>query len=530
MNAELLDIERLVKMNDLKEVSNPIGFDRGEVPTVDGLYSSEIFGLTVNDRRYTYAYIDLGGYYLMPKAYNTLKMLNRNFEKMIYGTETFRITEEGVVEPDPEGGTGLDFLYKNWEKIKFPKNQSVKRNERIDFLTNHKKNVIFTRKWIVIPVFFRDVNRTSGSSGKTKVPEINDKYADIIRNVKMIESANTFDFMINKLKGKIQTDMYDIYILLKTKLEKKNGYFRKFLMGKSNDYCCRSVITAVSFHDNKFTDMKINYEYTGVPLYTACSLFTPFILWWVGRFFKNELGDSKNGFPINLQGKDKPIYVHLKDPEIEFNSDYIAKQLDRMIENPSSRFDQIYLPVEDDDKKKFGLKGDAIMKFKGRYVRENSTGTSIDNVRPMTWTDIFYMAAVDVTSDKFIEITRYPLLDYLGTYFSRPYVISTRETVPVIYNGILYEKYQKIYVSLRGRSLDKYFVDALKIYPEYLPGLDGDHDGDQTTTKGIFSQEANEEARRIMYSKKNILTTDGGLIRTIGNEGLQTLYTFTKFH
>lgn len=38
------------------------------------------------------------------------------------------------------------------------------------------------------------------------------------------------------------------------------------------------------------------------------------------------------------------------------------------------------------------------------------------------------------------------------------------------------------------------------------------------------------EAEEIMYSKSNILTIDGESIRKIGNEGIQTLYTLTRFH
>lgn len=529
MEAELLDIDRLKRMNGLQEISDPISFDRGEVPTAKGLFSSEIFGLTVSERRETYGVIYLGHRYLMPKAYQSLKSLNRKFEEMIYGTKKFRIDAEGQVVKDENGGTGLTFLYNNWDKINFKKNQSVKHNERVDLLTNNKRDVIFCIDWIVIPAFYRDVNRTAGSSGKTKVPEINDKYNEIIRCVQMIHSANTFDFMINNLMGKVQSLIFEIYSMLKQKLEKKNGYFRKFLMGKSNDYCSRNVITAVSFRANRYDEQVVDFEHTGVPLYTACALFTPFILWWVGRYFKNRLGDVKDSFPIYKKGSKEPTYVHLKDPEVEFNSDYIAKQLDRLIENPSSRFDTIPIPVDDEDKERYGIKEDPIMIFRGRFGTVSSSGRGEDIERPMTWTDIFYMAAYDVTKDKYVEITRYPMLDYLGTYFSKMHIISTRETIPMVINDVVYPDYPKIVLNDKG-ILDRYFVDALKIYPIFLPGLDGDHDGDQVTIKGIFSQEGNEEARRITHSKINILTIDGDIIRSIGNEGIQTLFTLTRFH
>ena len=59
LRADLLDPDRLVKANDLKEITNPVFFIRNSVPTPDGLLSNEIFGITKYDRANTFAYIDL---------------------------------------------------------------------------------------------------------------------------------------------------------------------------------------------------------------------------------------------------------------------------------------------------------------------------------------------------------------------------------------------------------------------------------------------------------------------------------------
>lgn len=122
------------------------------------------------------------------------------------------------------------------------------------------------------------------------------------------------------------------------------------------------------------------------------------------------------------------------------------------------------------------------------------------------------------------------MLDYLGTCFTRIHVLSTRNTVPMIINDKLYDSYPYIDLNLPKSRIEATFIDSYKVCPLYLPGLDGDHDGDQITSKILFSKEANEDAERIMTSKSNILTIDGASIRSIGNEGIQTLYTLTKFH
>jgi hypothetical protein len=120
------------------------------------------------------------------------------------------------------------------------------------------------------------------------------------------------------------------------------------------------------------------------------------------------------------------------------------------------------------------------------------------------------------------------MLDYFGKYFTRIYVMSTRDTIPMIINDILYDEYPKIDLNLPKGRIESLFIDSYKLCPVYLPGLSGDHDGDQITSKIIFSKEANEECEEKMFSKANILTVDGTSIRTIGNEGIQTLYTLTR--
>ena len=69
----------------------------------------------------------------------------------------------------------------------------------------------------------------------------------------------------------------------------------------------------------------------------------------------------------------------------------------------------------------------------------------------------------------------------------------------------------------------------MNIAPVHLPALGADHDGDQTTVKPVFSQEANEECERILHGKTNLLTVQGKGTCKIGNEGVQTLYSMTKF-
>lgn len=534
MKVWLLDSQKFIKVNGLQPVTNAMMFDVGNVPTDDGLFSTTIFGVSTKDRRETFAYIDLKQKFLLPKAYITLKRLNRNFESVIYGTKKFIIDSNGVLVPDEEkGGTGMKWLYDNWEKIKFQRNDSNVRSERIDVIEKNKKDIIFTDKLVVIPAFYRDVNLQS-SEQNPRVPEINDKYAAIIRNVNTLQQANNMDFVLLSITGKIQELIVDIYNILKDKIQGKSGYMRRFLMGKSVAYSSRVVITAAPYDKNSVEDQDIDFYHTGIPLSHTCAHFTPFIIYWVTRFFKNNLENQKNQWQIKDDKGDVHI-VKLDSPETYFNSDYIEKRLEKFVQNPYTRFDKIELPIKDEELKKAGLPIKTYYwRFTGRQVKGDLTseplseqGTPVN--RELTWTDIFYQAAIEMTADKHVWVTRYPFLDYLGEYPSRITILSTRETVPMIVGETYYKKYPVVDLTATKADLDAIFRDTLNICALYLPGLGGDHDGDQVTVKPVFTQEANEECERIMLSKCNLLNIEGKGIRSIGNEGIQTLYSMTAF-
>ena len=55
-----------------------------------------------------------------------------------------------------------------------------------------------------------------------------------------------------------------------------------------------------------------------------------------------------------------------------------------------------------------------------------------------------------------------------------------------------------------------------------------DYDGDQVTIKGIYSEEANQEAINIINSRKSLLGLDGKSVRTSDKEAIQAMYSLTR--
>lgn len=528
MKIDLIPMKEFIRVNNLREVNNPVVFEKGYTPTSTGVLSKEIFGVSVKERKLNFAYINLSGHFLSPIIFKILKRLNRNFESVIAGTKHFVIKNGQLVEDEENGETGIEWLYANWENIKFEKNSSMMRNERIDVLKNTPKDKLFLEVYPVIPAFYRDVNLQAamGQQQTPKLPEINDMYCKLIRFSSIIANGNNFDFYLNATRHKMQLLLVDIYNHLKGKIDKKQGIIRKSLLGKSVDYGSRLVISAPVFDSNRVEDMQVSFFYTGVPLAQCCSLFTPFIIAWVKRFLQRELEQSGATYPIKT--KDGQIRrLKLKDPELYFNEEYIKKQMDRFIFAPGDRFQRIELPIDP----KEGIKGKVYLKIAGRFMEPGKTETESPlTVRDATWCDLFYMAAVDVTADKHVLITRYPLLDYFGIFTTRVSVLSTHKTMPMYVGNKVYANYPIVDLEKNSQEVSTLFVDTLTMSNLYLTGLGGDYDGDQVTVKAIFSQEGNLEAEKIMNNPSNILNIYGQNMRATTNEGVQTLYMLTKFN
>ena len=520
MKVELLDVDEFVKLNKLKEVSSPILFQQGKVPDPDGLISNEIFGINTKDRKQTFAYIELYGHYFQPHVYKVVKFLFSGIDSIINGSEYYRVINGKLVK-DESGETGISFIYKNWEKINWRNDSdSTIREERVSLLENTPKNIIFMTKQIVIPAFYRDIQSTSGG-GETN--ELNRFYTNIIRYSNSLSQRGMFDFEMYAAESSIQNQIVAIYEYFKQKLEKKQGILRKYLMGKTVTYASRSVITANPYHDNDPDDAMIDYEHCGIPMSLLCGLVNPFLVPWVKRFFDNEFvshNQHKEVFDPDT-GETKSI-ERLESPETFFTEKYIRKMVDNFVRNPESRFDPIVVPISGGKTAKMVFTG---KRMHGNDNPEQSTIT----YRPFTVTDLLFIALYDIVKDKHALITRYPMSHMFNVFPNKISVTSTIDTEPVILNGNIYKWYPAVDLSVPKHEIGTKFIDSLRFSNAYLPGLNGDYDGDQVTIKILYTQEANRELDHTMKRKSSFLNVSGSsAMRMIGNEAVQTFYVMTK--
>ena len=528
----LLDIEDFIKKNDVKEISNPIFFNQNKLPTSDGLLSNEIFGITKEERANRFGYIDLHGTFLHPLVYKVWSALDKNLKSIVHGIDNFVIDSNGQFKQDPNGKTGIKFLKDNINKIKIRSTDSTKRDRVIEFL-NISKPLMFITKYPVIPAFYRDVN-TEG--GKVGVGDINKYYNSIIIASKALAEAQDYGLSIsNSQAGRMQEILLQVYNYFGAGnpdakgsgvgMPSKFGIIRRANLSKTTDYSSRLVITSPELKVEKLDDIEADMDYSVVPLASLSINFLPYMIFWLRNFFENEFS-TRTTYTVHMKdGKIKEIPI--QDYQIAFSDERIKDEINRFAHGYSNRFIPIKIPTVD---KKLNV----YMHFKGKITssqdaKDNEQGEIIN--RRLTWCDLLFMAASEVTADKHILITRYPIDSFYNQFPTKIKVQSTIETEPMLVNSGAMSKFYKKYPKIREEDIEKdtsnKFIDSLNLCNGYLDSIGGDYDGDQVSVKGIYSAEANAELDQQMNSKIHYIGLDGISVMDVGKEAKQSLYCLT---
>ena len=480
LKIDLIDPDRLIKVNDLKEVSNPVFFVRNGIPTHDGLLSNEIFGITRYDRANTFAYIDLYETFINPLIYKMWCKVDSNIKACVHGTKYFIINNHGELQEDPENGSnGVMFLKKNIDKIKIKRTSSKQRDMIVSFIERYmKRPEMFITKFIVCPAYYRDVNT---EKGKVDVGVINSLYKNLLIFVKALRESSDYGLTLSgATRGRIQEALVQIYdwfgsgtTINGEKTPKvipgKFGVLRMTVMSKTTDYASRLVLSAPELKVEKLDDIEADLDYSVVPLASACVNFLPFIVYNVRRFFENEFsGDAV--LPYVKNGK--VSYLHPKDYQIEFSDERIRKEINRFLTGFSNRFIPIEVPT---------IEGQTVrLRFKGyNMTAEEFAKSDIGKLpimeRDLTWCDVFYQAAVEATNDKHVMITRYPIDTYFNQFPTKVRISSTIRTEPMVIGSKSYKYYPLIRQEDIGKNTSNLFIDTMNISNLYLDGCGGDY-------------------------------------------------------
>lgn len=471
MKIELLDIDRLIQVNHLEEVTSPYLFaNKNMMYDPKGSLSNDIFGISKDDRRNTFAYISLKRYFIHPHIYS--KVLKQMFKGIIYilsGSRRYVIRDGWPVE-DPNGWTGIDALYNHWEEIDWSKCGSANNTSK-KLMMQLSRSQVFINKQLVCPPAYRDVVIAGTIDSSDHVNKLNELYSKLIRAVSLLSEGGLFAKTQYSTQMKVQDILVDIMEYFKQQISRKQGLIRKNLLGKSVEYGARVVISAPTYNHELLEDSMVDIEHSALPISQCCSTFYPFIETWVKNFFTREIINDPNMISYYDPTIQREITCTLKDIDIQFSEKNIRKLINDYCLNPDNRFKIITVEVLVDTAKGKVSKM-AHMILKGKIILQNNIQQVLH--RPMTVTDLLYLACVDCCEKRHIMVSRYPVGTDKGIYFSGVRVQSTRTHVRVIFNNKEYPYYPDIDMSIKQDNVGVQFIDSLVMSNAHLDGMGAD--------------------------------------------------------
>lgn len=528
MRLELMG-DKEIEMNRLPQVTSTMMFQKGNIPTSDGLFSYEIFGDTADKRRKQYAYIDLGRKFFHPYIFETLQNIVHAATQVAAGMYSWRIVNGELSKIDPEDenydpdATGIRWLIDHFHELKFEKNDSYIHNQYVDLINNCPEDKLFISKFIVIPVIYRDANF---SGGQRDIPEVNEQYKRILQLVNALKASSMSAFM-NNTEYSIQEALVTTRRYGQTLIQGKRGFLKQFVLGKTTVYAARNVITQPLYTGAQLpTDTLVDLFHTGFPIATCCSMGYPFIEHWILEFIAREFEtkSKKQTLVKKEDGSYELQFAKIGDVTAKFTPAYVEKKVNQFIETYAHRFEPIKIPMADGT--------ESFMLFTGNPYGTAPRHPNAPNTarRAMTWTDLLYLACVNSLemTGKMAYITRYPMVDYFGTFPTMVRVTSTAKTCKMEFGGVQYPFYPVVELDASQAKVSTLFCDTVTMDPVYLEGIGGDHDGDTTSEKMCFSEEANAEAFEIMTDITHFVSIGGSLVQMIKNEAYLTFYNMTK--
>ena len=495
---ELFDIDRDIKVNDLKEVTSQTIYRSPNIFHPACLFSEEIFGQTSDERKYRCGYIKLPVHVFNPTvAKDIISRSGGIIRKMAYGEVKCNIVD-GVLTAAPDGQyTGIKDLYDIWEQINIEKTLTTRSKENIDVLSKTPKRLLFNDKVYVLPPGFRPIGMKNGKPVKS---ELNTLYLHILglKSVTAHTTANVY-----QIYNKFQDAVINIYVFINNFVSTKNGFFQKNLLAKTTIATGRNVISAPRYNTD---DTPIGVFRTGYPLHTLSSLFKPLV-----KFQMKQLLTYNNIVTFHPN----PDEIKASDIENIYDDKMIEDLILIYMESPGSRFKILYL---DPDETK------PIM-FEALDIKKNERIS-----RPFTLTDAIYLACKSavVDADRMVYVVRYPIGDYFGAFFTKVHILSTVDTMKLQFHGETFNTYPIIDPTLSHARVSTSFADTVNMSNSRLKALNGDYDGDTIKSIGIWSDEANKQAEALMYSKIYNIREDFTSVYDINLECLNGLYGLTK--
>lgn len=476
----------------------------------DGLYSTSIFGRVGTDERdKTTSYIDVTLPIFNPTYFKALIQLKALYGEIIRGRAyaVWDAADKDFIKSNIlEGDTGYAFFMSHFHELDPAQNESFKRKQKIDLVEEFRDKAL-SNKVIVIPAGIRDIEMNNGVVSEN---EINDLYRKLIFRSKSLNVRNVEieDPVYDNIRWGLQESFNNIADFLFKMQEGKRGFMQRRMSRRSIFGATRNVITS-----RKVSVENCDENVTGDPNSTIIGLYQALLGFnlvaihelsngFLSEVFTSGMGVARLVDPKTLKG----TYVDVSPVVVDkFTSSDGLTSLFNGYGSPNLRNRDIrvaghYLGLVYDDGKNVMLLHD-IDDLPETFDRKK--------VRPVTYTQFFYMQCVKAIEKKMLQVTRYPITGIGSIYPSRVFVMPTNSTSS-----------KRTLLDIDGSPLDtyNYFPEWTK-NPSYFDGMSianirlglagGDFDGDALSANSIMAEDSIAEIESL-FGKRDFYISGSG--------------------
>lgn len=510
LTKERLRMIRPTKVADIRE-TNSGSFHE------DGLFSTTTFGRAGTvERDTTFSYIPINTTVFHPLYYRELMKLRMLYGDILTGNKyaIFNEEEKDFELSDPiHGDTGYHFFVSNFPKLEFKRNKSRRRDARIDFLTKYRPVCMYSQI-MVLPAGLRD--SVEDKNGRTTEGEINEFYRRILRASNSLASQSRSDSSINDTsRASIQNGFNQVYDYLSGLIKGKKGFISGKWAKRAVATGSRSVITSLSTSTRELGDeSNIGFNNSAIGLFQACKSYMPLLAHEALAFTNPLMADGNS----RLVDKNTLQSVTAQLPDAEIDRWTTPSGIEKTVNNfgdlefrtqPIVIGNDYYLALiwtgVVDGKKVYRIIQD---------IRDIPEGFSRESVRPITYTEFFYLVRLNEWNKDIYYITRYPVTGDGSIYPSIGFIRTT------VNSEVRYGLGDDWKIDLNQKAgvfpilKDASFMDSLSVHPARLEGMGGDHDGDKTSSLSIFLDDARQEVYDYLNKPEAYINGDKKMIAT----------------
>lgn len=514
-NVSLLDtdLRKLQRVRPTTSLDITEGMTDGLHP--DGLYSTTTFGdMQSEDRDTRFSYVDLKTNIFHPFIFRQILRMKGAYKDLISGRKYFTWNPKlKDFEPSTEvdGDTGYSFFVSHYPEIEFTKTASGSRELRIDLL-NKYRNDCMLRYHLIIPAGLREL--TVKEDGRMTEDEINEKYKKLIAISRSIQggSGPAESSVYDNARWSLQQTAEEIFEIIFRMVTGKKGFIQNKYAKRRVVDGTRNVITSLDTSSVRMNDPRqVKVTDTQFGLFEVMRGVLPLTInrirngWLAGVF-----SEGSDVATLIDQKTLKPETVKLS---VEEQDRWLTIEgLEKLIMGFSYE-KRRYNPVTVDGMF-VGLiyKGDGVVKI-FNDIDDLPDNLSRDDVRALTWGELYYHSMYEKFKDIFSVITRYPVTGMGSTYISNIYVKSTvsSDVVKFLDNNWEVDEFKEICYEWPDIDSRSPWIDTLSPASSRLALLGADFDGDTCSGIFLYSEEAQKECRDLLTSKRALLGPDGNI-------------------